>query len=155
MRDALSSGDLSSLAPPDGEGRRVLDEVAALQRQLTDDLLPQAASEAQTLLTDPARLASEVQRAAAEAPGLAQDAASAAPGAVTALSSLLRDPAKAAGLLQREALNAVSRTPEGLEMARYTVLPSREASSSAAGLEDAFELREYEPMVCCCHLSAF
>ena len=131
VREAVNSGNLSSLVPSDGEGARVLEEMAAVQRQLLDDLLPQAASEAQTLLTDPSRLANEVQRAAAEAPALAEEA----PATLTALGSLLQDPARAAALVQQEARNAVSRTPEGLEMPRYTVL--------ATG--SGYEVREYEP----------
>lgn len=84
---AIGTGDLQSLAPPDGEGKRVLDDLEAVRRQVVDDLLPQATSEAQTLLSDPATVANEVQRAA-------QDAADAAPQTMTAVNTLLQDPAR-------------------------------------------------------------
>ena len=123
VQAALGAGDLASLVPPDGEGARVLDEIGGLQRQLLDDLIPQAASEASALLSDPNRLASTVQRAAAEAPEIAQDAASASTGAVGFLSRLLQDPAKATALVQQQTRNALSRTPEGLEMPRCARAP--------------------------------
>ena len=68
-----------------------------------------------------------LQRVASDAP---QDATNAAQAA----GALLSDPAKALGLVQQEAANALSRTPEGLEMLAFTVLERREG----------YELRRYE-----------
>ena len=134
VTEAIGSGDLSSLVPPDGESKRVVDDLQALQRQITDDLIPQAANDAQQLLSDPTRLQEEVARIGAEAAVATEDVAQAAPGALGFVGQLLQDPERAAALVQQEARNAVSRTPEGLEMPRYTVLSSGEG----------YEVREYE-----------
>ena len=121
VTEAVSSGSFASLLPEDGQSSELMDDLATVQRQITEDILP---------ALEPARLQEAVQRAATEGPGLAQEAASTAPAAV---ASLLQDPARALNLVQQEARNVVSRTPEGLETPSYQLV----------SLGNGYETREY------------
>eukprot|EP00966_Prymnesium_polylepis_P280430 6479591-Prymnesium_polylepis.1 len=125
VQEAVSSGSISSLMPDDGKGTELIDDLATVQRQLTEDILPEAQS-----LLDPTKLQEVVQRAVSEGPTIAQEAASTAPVAV---ASLLQDPARALSMVTQEAKNVVSRTPDGLETPAYRLV----------GTGDGYELREY------------
>jgi len=128
ISDAASTGSLGSLIPKDSESGKLLEDVMSVQRQVVDDILPQATAEAQSLL-DPDKLQETVQRASVDA----QEAAERAPLAASAVASLLQDPARAVNLVQQEARNTFSRTPEGLETPAYLVV----------GGGEQYELREY------------
>jgi hypothetical protein len=120
---AAATGDLTSIVPPESDTRKVLEDVQTIQRQVVEDVLPEAANEAQQLLGDPARLSETFQRAVATA----QDASRVS-------SALLADPERALSLLQQEAMNAVSRSPTGIETPPFTLL-SRKAG---------YEVRRYD-----------
>lgn len=125
VTDAISAGPagLQTLMPPSSTAdQQLLDDLAAVQQQVMEDILPQVG--------DVGKLQEAMQRAAAEAPTLAQDATRRGPVAV---ASLLQDPARALALVQGEARNVFSRTPEGLETPSYRVLSSGEG----------FEVRSY------------
>jgi len=128
ITEAASSGSFADLVPKGSEGDQILEGIASVQRQVVDDILPQASAEAQSLL-EPGKLQETVLRASADA----QEAAERAPLAASAVASLLQDPARAVGLVQQEARNAFSRTPEGLETPSYLVV----------GGGEQYELREY------------
>lgn len=120
VQAALGSGDLSSLLPEESKSKQLAEDIGAVQRQVLDDILPQAANEAPSLLEGAVR----------EAPALAQDVARRGP----ALFSLLQDPARAFDLVQREVRNTVTRTPEGQETPAYRVVREGEG----------YEVRAYE-----------
>ena len=120
---AAATGDLTSIVPPESDTRKVLEDVQRLSSQVIEDVLPEAANEAQQLLGDPARLSETFQRAVATA----QDASRVS-------SALLADPERALSLLQQEAMNAVSRSPVGVETPPFTLL-SRKAG---------YEVRRYD-----------
>ena len=119
ISDKASSGDLADLVPDDSQSGQILQGMTSVQRQVVEDILPQAAAEAQSLL-DPSKLQEAVQRAAIDA----QEAQSTAPIAASAVASLLQDPARVFNLVQQETRNAFSRTPEGLETPSFTVISS-------------------------------
>ena len=77
VQAALLSRDLASLIPETSKTAALVDAFGAVQRQVVEDLLPNAATDAQSLL--------------AETPALAQAVAERGP----ALLSLLQDPARA------------------------------------------------------------
>lgn len=120
---AAATGDLTSIVPPESDTRKVLEDVQRLSSQVIEDVLPEAANEAQQLLGDPARISETFQRAVATA----QDASRVS-------SALLADPERALSLLQQEAMNAVSRSPVGVETPPFTLL-SRKAG---------YEVRRYD-----------
>ena len=133
VRAAVSSGEYADLLPPpDSQSRRLLDDIAVVNRQVLDDLLPRAVSEVERLL-DP----QELQQAAADVQEVGGEAASQASevAASEVVSSLLNDPARALELASQEARNVFRRTPEGLETPAFRVL--REGNG--------FQIREYAP----------
>mmetsp|Transcript_52674 Transcript_52674/g.136425 ORF Transcript_52674/g.136425 Transcript_52674/m.136425 type:complete len:487 (+) Transcript_52674:22-1482(+) len=123
VSDAAVAGNIASLLPEDSTSRKTLDDIQFVQRQVIEDVLPEAANEA----ADPQRLSESLQRAAADVPGAAQTAAQVS-------SALFADPEKALSLVQQEARNALSRTPEGLEILPFTTIENKAS----------YELRRYD-----------
>eukprot|EP00308_Calcidiscus_leptoporus_P012143 CAMPEP_0119364706 /NCGR_PEP_ID=MMETSP1334-20130426/11623_1 /TAXON_ID=127549 /ORGANISM="Calcidiscus leptoporus, Strain RCC1130" /LENGTH=420 /DNA_ID=CAMNT_0007380481 /DNA_START=20 /DNA_END=1282 /DNA_ORIENTATION=- len=118
VAEAFRSGSLGGLVPPTSKSGKLISDFETVQRQVTEDLLPQALKP------------QILQDAAADAASAAQEASERGPAAVAAV---LQDPAKALELVQQEAVNTFSRTPTGLETPPYTPLRSG----------DGYEVREY------------
>lgn len=117
VREAVQSGQIDTLLSPNQS--KQLDDLKSVQRQIEEDILPQAVSP------------QFLQEVAASA---AREAQEARPPDLAALTSFLSDPARAFELLQQEAKNIGSRVPDGLEKPPYVVLTRGEN----------FEVREYE-----------
>ena len=127
VADAVRAGAPEQLLAPGTQGARVAEGVAAVRRQLLEDLLPSATAEvpraASSLIADPR---AALGRLASSLP-LPSD------------PSALRDPAALVGAwsaLQEEARTvfASASTADGPATPAYAVLPRR---------ADGFELREY------------
>lgn len=144
--DAVRSGKPEQLLATGSQGARIAEGVAAVRRQLVEDVLPKATAQgpkvASELLTDPVRAFRRVSDVLPSPPS------------ATALSEQLlrgaREPtavADALRSLQEEARNVFASTPEGLDSPPYTVLRVSATTPSGGGAK--YELREYPPFTEC------
>jgi len=129
VSDAVSSGDPQKLATEGSTLRRAITGLEALQRQVTDDILPELVEEGPSLAM------ALLSGALAQIPKTAATAAETFSDPSRALQGL-PDLASLPKLLSDEALNVISEVPVGLEQPPYAVVMKG----------DGFEVRDYEAL---------